>query len=75
LFARVEEVLDDHHCVIALLERLLVKVTRELWERLAVVVDGDGDILLRGAELAADLVIQAVNECCHRGDTTIVRMA
>ena len=63
--AGVEQVLDDHHRVVPLLHRLAVEVLRELRERLAVVVDRDRDVLLRGRHLAADLVVERVREVGH----------
>jgi hypothetical protein len=63
---RVEQVLDDHHRVIALLERLPVEVRGELRERLGVVVDRDCDVLLRGRELVRDLLVQCLRETGHR---------
>ena len=68
--AGVEQVLDDHHRVVPLLHRLAVEVLRELRERLAVVVDRDRDVLLRGGHLAADLVVERVREVGH--DRTLI---
>ena len=62
---RVEQVLDDHHRVIPLLDRLAEEVRREPGKRLGVVVDGDRDVLLRRGELVPDLLVQAVRECSH----------
>ena len=47
----VEEVLDHHHRVVPLLERLAVEVLRQQRQRLGVVVDRDRHVLLRGGEL------------------------
>jgi diadenosine tetraphosphatase ApaH/serine/threonine PP2A family protein phosphatase len=62
---RVEEVLHHHHGVVPLLDRLPVEVRGELRERLRVVVDGDRDVLLRGAELVPDLAVQGIREARH----------
>ena len=43
---RIEQVLDDHHRVIALLDRLPVEVRGETRKGLSVVVHGDRDVLL-----------------------------
>src|SRR5262249_29285850 len=43
----VEQVLHHHHRVVSLLERLPVEVGGELRQRFCVVVNGDGDVLLR----------------------------
>ena len=59
---RVQQVLDHHHRVVALLERLAVEERRQLGQRQVVVVDGHRGVLLRGAELAADLVVQGGDE-------------
>ena len=50
----VEQVLDHHHRVVALLERLAVEEARKLGERLGVVVHRDRHVLLVGGELVAD---------------------
>jgi len=42
---------------VALLERLAIEEAGELGQREVVVVDRDRDVLLRGAELAADLIV------------------
>ena len=65
----VEQVLDDHHRVVPLLDRLPVEVRGETRERLGVVVDGDRDVLLRRAELVPDLLVQAVREGSHAPDS------
>src|SRR5829696_1890005 len=70
VLAGVEEVLDDHHGVVSLLERLAVEARRQLGQRLGVVVDRDGDVLLRGSELAADLLVQRVGEAAHGRQST-----
>ncbi len=69
LLVGVEEVLHHHHRVVALLDRLAVEVRGELRQRLRVVVDGDRDVLLRGAELVGDLLVEGVGEPGHRGDS------
>jgi hypothetical protein len=51
--------------VVALLERLPVEVLGELRQRLAVVVDGDRGVLLRGGELVPDLLVERVVETAH----------
>jgi hypothetical protein len=48
---------------------LPVEVRGELGQRLGVVPDGDGDVLLRGAELAADLLVQLRGKPAHRRDS------
>ena len=62
LLAGVEEVLDEHHGVVSLLDRLAVEERGQLGERLGVVPDGNRDVLLRGAELVADLGVERVGE-------------
>ena len=42
--------------MIALLDRLLVEEAGKLGQRLLLEPDGDGDVLLGGAKLVADLV-------------------
>ena len=51
--------------MVPLLDRLAVEVGRELRQRLRVVVDGDRDVLLRGAELVRDLLVERVREAGH----------
>ena len=58
----VDQVLDHHHRVVALLERLRVEEARELRERLGVVVDGAGDVLLVRGVLVGDLLVQQSDE-------------
>ena len=58
----VDQVLDHHHRVIALLERLRVEEACELWERLGVVVDGTGDVLLVRGVLVRDLLVEQRDE-------------
>jgi hypothetical protein len=48
--------------VVALLERLRVEEARELRERLGVVVDGAGDVLLVGGVLVRDLLVELGDE-------------
>ena len=60
LLARVEEVLDEHHRVVSLLERLAVEVRRELLQGLGIEVDGDRHVLVRGGELVGDLLVQSL---------------
>jgi hypothetical protein len=55
----VEEVLDHHHRVVPLFDRLAVEVRRELPQAPVVVVDRDRDVLLGGRELVADLLVEA----------------
>ena len=64
----VEQVLHDHHRVVPLLDGLAVEVCGELGQRLAVVVDRDRHVLLRGAELAPDLLVQLRRKAAHRAD-------
>jgi hypothetical protein len=54
----IEQVLDDHHRVVALLDRLAVVERREPRKRLSVVVDGDRHVLLVGSELVSDLLVE-----------------
>ena len=61
----VEQVLDDHHRVVSLLERLAVEVRGEQRERLGVEPDGDRDVLLRRGEFVGDLLVQLVREGRH----------
>ena len=65
----VEQELDEHHRVVPLLDRLPVEVRGEERQRLGVVVDRDRDVLLRGRELVADLLVQRLREACHRGNS------
>jgi hypothetical protein len=58
----VEQVLDEHHRVVALLERLFVEQRREAWQRQAVVVDCDRDVLLLRGELVGDLLVDLLLE-------------
>ena len=67
----VEEVLDDHHRVVSLLDRLAVEVGGKLSERCRVVMHGDRDVLLRGGEFARDLRVQLVREPAHRWVTIL----
>jgi ornithine carbamoyltransferase len=61
----VEEVLHHHHRVVPFLHGLAVEVRCELREVLGVVVDRDGDVLLRRGELVPDLAVQGVCERRH----------
>ncbi len=61
----VDQVLHHHHGVVPLLDRLPVEVRGELRKRLRVVVRGDRDVLLRGAELVADLAVECIREARH----------
>jgi hypothetical protein len=66
----VQQVLDDHHRVIPLLDRLPVEVRSEPRQRLRVVVDGDRNVLLGGRELVPDLLVQPVREGGHTATLT-----
>ena len=65
----VEQELGQHHRVVPLLDRLAVEVRGQVRERLGVVVDRDRDVLLRGGELVADLLVDCVVERAHRGNS------
>ena len=54
----VEQVLDHHHRVLALFQRLPVEEAGQLRQRLGVVVHRARDVLLVGGELVADLLVQ-----------------
>ena len=58
----VEQVLDHHHRVVALLHRLAVEEAGELRQRLVVVVDRARHVLLVGGELVADLLVELGDE-------------
>ena len=58
----VEQVLDHHHRVLALLQRLAVEEVGEAGQGLGVVVDGRPDVLLGGRELVGDLLVEGVGE-------------
>ena len=58
----VEQILGDHHRVVALLDRLAVEERGEAGQRLGVVVDGDRNVLLVGGELVRHLSVQRVPE-------------
>src|SRR5690606_8016220 len=58
----VEHVLDDHHRVVALLERLAVVVPGQLRKVVPVEPHGDRDVLLVGVELVPDLLAQQLEE-------------
>ena len=62
LLVCVEQVLDHHHRVVALLHRLPVEECREAGQSLGVVVDGGPDVLLVGAELVCDLLVEGYGE-------------
>ena len=51
--------------MVPLLDRLAVEVRGEVRQRLGVVVDRDRDVLLRGGELVADLLVDGVVETAH----------
>ena len=63
----VEQVLNHHHRVVALLHRLAIEEVGEPWKRLRVVVDGVGDVLLGGGELVGDLLSETLDKalCGH----------
>lgn len=56
----------------ALLGGLVVEEAREPRQRLAVVVDGRGDVLLLGRELASDLGVQLGYETLGRNGVLLV---
>jgi hypothetical protein len=58
----VEQVLDDHQRVVALLERLAVVEGGEARQGLAVVVHGQCDVLLVGGEFVGDLLVEQGGE-------------
>ena len=58
----VDQVLDHHHRVVALFERLAVEEARQLGQRLGVVVDGDGHVLLVRGVLVPDLIVEPGDE-------------
>ncbi|CPW43705.1 Uncharacterised protein [Mycobacteroides abscessus] len=58
----VDEIADDHHRVIALLDRLRVEPFGQLWQIGVVEIDRDGDVLLGRSELVADLIVQQCEE-------------
>ena len=66
VLAGIEEVLDEHHRVVPLLHGLPVEMRCELRQRLRVVVHRDRDVLLRGCELAPDLLVDRGRETAHR---------
>ena len=63
----VEEVLDHHHRVVALLERLAVEERRHPRHRQRVVVDRAGEVLVVRGQLVADLGVELLDEagCGH----------
>ena len=63
---RVEQVLHHDHRVVALFDGLPVEEPGELRERIGVVIGRDRDVLLRGGELVADLLGEAVGEAGFR---------
>jgi hypothetical protein len=67
----VEQVLDDHHRVVPLLERLAVEVGREQRQRLLVEPDRDRDVLLGGGELVRDLLVELLGKARHECDSTL----
>lgn len=72
----IQEVLDDHHGVIALFDRLRVEVLCELREIGVVVENCGGNVLVRRIEFVANLIVQqrmefgfaSVAHCCHADD-------
>ena len=54
----IEQELDHHHRVVALLQRLTVEKACQLRQRLGVVVDSASEVLLMGGELVGDLLIE-----------------
>ena len=73
----VDQVLDHHHRVVALLERLRVEEARELRERLGVVVDGARHVLLVCGVLVGDLLVQQRDKSVgghRRGCYTAIRV-
>jgi hypothetical protein len=60
LDAAIDQVLHQHHRVVALLHGLRVEVLGQLRQIGGVEVDGDRDVLLRCGELGADLVVEQV---------------
>ena len=71
LHVGVEQVLDHHHRVVALLDRLGIEERGQARKGLGVVIDGVGDVLLRSGELVCDLLVQALDEprCGHRSSS------
>ncbi len=55
--------------MVPLLDRLAVEVSGKLRERLRVVRDGDRNVLLRGRELLADLLVEHVSKRHDRTDS------
>jgi hypothetical protein len=58
----IQEVLDDHHRVIAFLHGLGVETLGELRKVGIVVPHRDGDVLVLGIELMANLIVQEAME-------------
>ena len=58
----VEQVLDHHQRVVALLERLRVEEGGQAGQGLVVVVHGDREVLRRSGELVADLLVEPVDK-------------
>ncbi len=56
--ATVEQILHEHHRVIALFDRLGVEVLSQLRQIVGVEINGDRDVLLRGTEFTANLLLQ-----------------
>ena len=58
----VQQVADDHHRVVTLLDRLAKEEGGEAEQRLGVVVDGDRHVLLMGGVLIGDLLVESIGE-------------
>ncbi len=56
--AAVDEVLHEHHRVIAFLDRLTIEELGQLGQIGAVEIHRDREVLLRGGEFAANLVVE-----------------
>ena len=67
LDAAVQHVLDHHHGVVPFLEGLAVEVLRQPGQVLPVEPGRDGNVLLRGSELYANLAGQQVVELLAHG--------
>jgi hypothetical protein len=58
----VDQILHEHHRVVALVESLRIEVLGQLRQIGGIEVDGDRSVLLRCRELVADLLLQEVVE-------------